>query len=83
MSGPVKLTGSHTQPPQEQQTHTHDGEDTGGTNSTCTQTQAKLHLCLQQVRSVINAAPSTGAEALTSQIWCLLYRFTQIERQGS
>lgn len=56
MSGTVKLTGSYTEPPQEQQTHTHDGEDTGGTNSTCTQTQAKLHLRLEQVQSLINEA---------------------------
>lgn len=54
MSGPVELTSGYTQPPQEQQTHTHDGEDTGGTNSTCTPTQAKLYLRLQQVQSLIN-----------------------------
>lgn len=41
VSAPVKLTGGHTEPPQEQQTHTHDGEDTGGTHSTCTHTHTK------------------------------------------
>lgn len=36
VSAPVKLTGSYTEPTQEQQTHAHDGEDAGGTDSTCT-----------------------------------------------
>lgn len=38
MSAPVKLTGSHTEAPQEQKAHAHDREDTGGTHSTCTHT---------------------------------------------
>lgn len=41
VSAPVKLTGGNTQPPQEQQTHAHDGEDTGGTDSTFTQTHTQ------------------------------------------
>lgn len=41
VSAPVKLTSSHTEPPQEQQTHAHDGEDTGGTHSTCAHTNMK------------------------------------------
>lgn len=36
VSAPVKLTGCHAEPPHEQQTHTHDGEDAGGTHSTWT-----------------------------------------------
>lgn len=41
VSAPVKLTGGHTEAPQEQQTHTHDGEDTGGTHSPWTHTRTK------------------------------------------
>lgn len=37
VSAPVKLTGSYTESPQEQQTYTHDGKYTGGSHSTCTQ----------------------------------------------
>lgn len=32
---PVKLTGSHTEPPEEEQRHTEDGEDTGCPDGPC------------------------------------------------
>lgn len=31
----VELAGCHAQPPKEEQAHTEDGEDAGGSDSTC------------------------------------------------
>lgn len=51
VSTPVKLTSSHTESAQKQQTHTHDGEDAGGSHSSCTQSRGKGAQLLHKLQS--------------------------------
>lgn len=56
----VELAGGHTEPPEEQQCDTEDGEDAGGPHSPCGGKERRFRLCSSQTFAVVVGCLQTG-----------------------